>query len=161
MRRIRSEKDCEYYTFMKPVLFNLGLNNKDYTWLISDIDAIPRNEEILKAFDEEGYLLLSTKELVEMLEKEDFQWICAVFSAIPSKYSKEEILKYELPYIDSFDERYDDYNPFGNNPKVQHPLAEFEICAWDSSGMFIVTEDESLISKFKEKYPKSCEGIFE
>lgn len=158
MRRIRSEKDCEYYTFMKSVLYNLGLDNKNYTWLISDIEVNPQNEEIAKLIGGEYYLILSTKELLDMLEIDDFQWIWAVFSAIPPKYSKEEILEYELPYIDSID---DDYDPFGNNPKVQHPLAEFEICVWDSSGMFIVTDNESLISKFKEKYPKSNEDFFE
>ncbi|MFR7880943.1 MAG: hypothetical protein ACLU5J_05315 [Christensenellales bacterium] len=40
MRRIYSKKDCNGYTMMKSVLFNLELNNKSYTWLISDIGSI-------------------------------------------------------------------------------------------------------------------------
>ncbi len=157
MRRIHSRKDCNGYTLFKSILFNLALNNKDYTWLISDIEACPQNEELAKLINDKEYLLLSTKELVAMLEIEDFQWIWAVFSAIPSKYSKEEILQYELPYIQPINREYD---PFGNHPKIQHPLADFEICAWDSSGMFLVTDNEELISKFKEKYPKSYEELF-
>ena len=141
MRRIYSKKDCNGYTMMKSVLFNLELNNKSYTWLISDIEAYPQNDEIAKIFKGKEYIVLSTKELVEILEKEDFQWIWAVFSAIPSKHSNEEILQYDLPYIEPINK---EYNPFKDTPKVQHPLAEFEICAWDSSGMFLVSDDENL-----------------
>ena len=158
MRRIYSKKDCNGYTMMKSVLFNLELNNKSYTWLISDIEAYPQNDEIAKIFKGKEYIVLSTKELVEILEKEDFQWIWAVFSAIPSKHSNEEILQYDLPYIEPINK---EYNPFKDTPKVQHPLAEFEICAWDSSGMFLVSDDENLINKFKKCYPKSYEDIFE
>lgn len=157
MRRIHSRIDCNGYTLLKSVLFNLELNNKDYTWLISDIEAYPQNEELAKLINDKEFLLLSTKELVDMLEIEDFQWIWAVFLAIPSKYSKEEILKYELPYIQSIKRK---YNPFGKYPKIQHPLAEFEICAWDSSGVFLVTDNDDLISKFKEHYPNSYEDLF-
>ena len=135
---------------MKQVLINLDLNNKDYIWLISDIEAYPSNKELEKEINEKGYLILSTKELMSILDEEDFQWIWAVFSAIPGKYTKEEILEKGLPYIQSTDSK---YNPFEDEPKVQHPLAKFEICAWDSSGMFLVSDDEQLLNEFEKAYP--------
>ncbi len=49
------------------------------------------------------------------------------------------------------------YNSFGKEAKIQHPLAEIEVGAWNSSGMFIVTDDEELLRKFKEYYPLSQE----
>ena len=99
MRRLQSRKDLHGYTYMKEILQNLELTNKDYWWLISDIEAYPQKEKYMNILDGNDYLLLSTKDLVDMVEYENFQWIWAVFSAIPSKYSKEDILKYELPYI--------------------------------------------------------------
>lgn len=154
MIRLESEKDCEGYTLIKEVLMNLELNMKEYNWLITDIEAYPQSNEINNFINDKSYVILSTKELMNILNKEDFQWIWAVFSAIPSEYTKEEILQYELPYIQPIDK---EYNPFGGNPKIQHPLAEVEIGAWDSSGMFIVTDDESLLRKFKIHYPLSKE----
>ena len=150
MKRIMSKKDLPSYTLMKQVLVNLDLNNKDYIWLISDIEAYPSNNELEKEINEKGYLILSTKELMSILDEEDFQWIWAVFSAIPSKYTKEEILEKGLPYIQPNDPK---YNPFEDEPKVQHPFAEFEICAWDSSGMFLVSDNEQLLNKFEKEYP--------
>ena len=158
MKRLQSRKDLSGYTMMRQVLINLDLTNKDYIWLVTDIEAYPTNEKLNNLISNNDYLLLTTKELVDILNEEDFQWIWAVFSAIPSSYSKEEILKYDLPVIQPISKEYD---PFGGNPKVQHPLAVFEIGAWDSSGMFLVTDDENLLAKFKKSYPLAKEDFYD
>ena len=158
MKRLQSRKDLSGYTMMRQVLINLDLTNKDYIWLVTDIEAYPTNEKLNNLISNNDYLLLTTKELVDILNEEDFQWIWAVFSAIPSSYSKEEILKYDLPFIQPISKEYD---PFGGNPKVQHPLAVFEIGAWDSSGMFLVTDDENLLAKFKKSYPLAKEDFYD
>lgn len=158
MKRLQSRKDLSGYTMMRQVLINLDLTNKDYMWLITDIEAYPLNEKLNNLISNNDYLLLTTNELVDILNEEDFQWIWAVFSAIPSNYSKEEILKYDLPFIQPISKEYD---PFGSYPKVQHPLAVFEIGAWDSSGMFLVTDDEDLLAKFKKSYPLAKEDFYE
>ncbi|MDE6656662.1 MAG: hypothetical protein K2J85_06710, partial [Anaeroplasmataceae bacterium] len=154
MKRLFSRNDCNGYTYMKQVLINLDLVHQDYLWLISDIEAFPNSNDLNKEIEKVDYLLLTTQEFVEILDEEDFQWIWAVFSAIPSKYTKEEILKYPFPIIESVAK---DYNPFLDEPKIQHPLADFEICSCDASEMFIVSDDESLLSKFKASYPLSID----
>ena len=151
MRRLYSKRDLKYYTLMFNVLINLELTDKDYIWLISDIEAYPTDEKYAHLVNNNDYLLVTTDELVEMLKKEDFQWIWAVFSAIPSKYTKEEILNFELPYVCSFSK--DDYQPYRDEPKIQHPYAEFEIYAFDSSYMFIISNKEEILEKFKKSYP--------
>jgi len=158
MKRLQSRKDLNGYTMMRQVLINLDLTNKDYIWLVTDIEAYPTNEKLNYLISNNNYLLLTTKELVNMLNEEDFQWIWAVFSAIPSSYSEEEILKYDLPLIQPISKEYD---PFGSESKVQHPLAVFEIGAWDSSGLFLVTDDESLLAKFKKSYPLAKEDFYD
>ena len=156
MRRLYSIQDFKSYTLLKAVLYDLELTNKPYWWLISDIEAFPRKKEYQDLIEHANYLLLSTRELVEMLENDDFQWIWAVFSAISTKYSKEEILQFDLPYIMEFQEG--KYNPCIDKPKVQHPYADFEIYAFDSSYMFMITDDTDLISKFQKRYPLYVEG---
>ena len=152
MKRIVSDKDCKCYTKMKKVLEKLELTNKDYWWLISDAEFINAKNDSYDLFFNDGYELIKTADLVKILDKNDYQWIWGVFSAIPTKYSAEEILQYDLPYLQFFEEG--EYNPYYDEPKLQHPLAEFEIYAVDSTEMFIVTGDEKLIDRFKKNYPR-------
>ena len=152
MRRLYSIHDFKFYTHLKQILCDLELANKQYLWLISDIEAYPRTQEYQELIDNNEYLLLTTSELVSMVENDDFQWVWAVFSAIPVKYKKEDILQFDLPYIMDIEER--EYNPFMDKPKLQHPYSEFEIYAFDSSYMFIVSDNRELISKFQKCYPK-------
>lgn len=156
MKRVISENDFEYYTMLKKIIFDLGLANKEYWWLISDIEAYPRKEEYYDFIHKKDYVLIKTSDLLKMLEEDDFQWIWAVFSIIPLHYTEEEILNYELPYIQFIDEGA--YSPYIDSPKLQHPLAEFELYAEDSSSMFLIADNEELISRFKKAYPKFKEN---
>lgn len=154
MKRIYSTRDFEYYTLLRQVLCDLELIDKHYLWLISDIEAYPTKEEY-QDLVQKDYLLMTTSELVEMLEHDDFQWVWAVFSAISPGYTSEEILQFNLPYVQ--DVEYKSHNPHKGTPRLQHPYAEFEIYAVDSSYMFMVSNNEVLINQFKESYPLSKE----
>jgi hypothetical protein len=156
MKRVISTNDFKYYTMLKKVLFDLELANKEYWWLISDIEAYPTKEEYENFIYKENYVLIKTSDLLKMLEVDDFQWVWAVFSVISLDYTKEEILNYELPYIQAIDEG--EYNPYKDTPKLQHPLAEFELYAEDSSSMFLISDNEELISRFKKVYPSFTEN---
>lgn len=148
MKRYISEKEEKYYTHMLKVLNSIGGRNLDYNWLITDIEAYPQdNGELDKLISENDYLFLSTDELITMLEKNDFQWIWGVFSAIPKNFTKEEVLKYELPFADG---NYDIYKE--DIFVIQHPLADIEIVAFDSSCVQIVAKDEEIANKFKDLY---------
>ena len=150
MKRVWSRNDFKYYTFMLQILTDLKLDNSDYLWLITDIDAYPRKKEYEDMLRNNNYLLLSTSELVNMLKNEDFQWVWAVFSAIPSHYHREDILKFELPYIENFTEG--QYDPYEDKPRLQHPYAELEILC-SESGIALISNDDKLIDHFKKCYP--------
>ena len=150
MKRVWSYYDFKIYTYMRRVLSDLALETTDYIWLITDIDAYPTKEKYSSLLDKNNYLLLSTSEFVEMLDDDDFQWVFAVFSAIPSSYLREDILAFNLPYIQSFCTG--QYNPYEDIPKLQHPYAELEILV-SESGMALVTDKEELIDRFKCSYP--------
>lgn len=151
MERFFSIHDCKFYTMLKEVLLNLNLTDKEYWWLITDIEAYPTKKEYEEFIYKDDYLLITTSELLKMVNDDDFQWVWGAFCVIPMKYSKEEILKHELPYIRSLDEG--GYNPYAVEPKLQHPLAEFELYAVDSSYMIIITDNGDIIHRFKKGYP--------
>ena len=151
MERLISKNDFEYYTMLKKILFDLDIANAEYWWLISDIEAYPRKKVYEDFIYENDYVLIKTSDLLKMLEDDDFQWVWAVFSVIPPKHTEEEILNYDLPQLQIIDEG--EYNPYIDEPRLQHPLAEFELYAEDSSSMFLISNDEELLNKFKKAYP--------
>ena len=88
--------------------------------------------------------------MLDILEKNDFQWIWGAFSAIPNIYSLDDALKHELPYAEDNRDIYLD-----NNFIIQQPLAEIERVAFDSSGMYIVAKDAEICERFKRVFNKS------
>ena len=150
MKRIYSRRDFKHYTMLKQILYDLNLADKDYLWLISDIEAYPGKEEYAEMVRRDC-VLIRTGELLEILEDDDFQWVWAVFSAIAPKYSEEDILQFDLPYVKNVEKK--GYNPHVDIPRMQHPYAELEIYAVDSSYMFMITDDDELTGQFKKAYP--------
>lgn len=159
MYRLISVGDKAGYTVMLKVINAIGGRDLKYNWLITDIEAYPQkglkelDEDLYNYLTEKDYVFISNSDLLDILEKNDFQWIWGVFSAIPVNYSIEEILKYELPYAEDNRDIYLD-----NNFVIQHPLAEVEIVAFDSSGMHIVAKDKDICDKFKTIYPDATEN---
>ena len=85
------------------------------------------------------------EELIRRVQKH----VYALFSHLT--YKKEDILSFNLPYVQNSDEGV--YDPYNDIPRVQHPYSKLEIYAVDSSYMFMISDDEELINKFKAIYP--------
>lgn len=153
MKRYISSKDNKYYTYMLNVLNAIGGRKLNYNWLITDIEAYPLTKSIMDKMSRE-YVIISNNELLNLLEQEDFQWIWGVFSAISPIYSREEILKYKLPIYSQ--EEWKNELPYSDssidNITIQHPLAEIEIVAFDSTYVQITCKDEKIADKFFKKY---------
>lgn len=82
-----------------------------------------------------------------MLNTNEIQFIGGVFSAIPKHISLDEILKHELPYSEGV-------HTFDEIVEIQHPLAEIEIVAFDSSSVEIICKREDIIQAFEKEFPK-------
>lgn len=142
------QKGEKYYTFLKKLFESIDNIQLNYKWLISYPECYPFDKDFRKLLDSE-YCILTGKELTDLVNKEDFQWIWGTFSAFDTSTSNEDILKYKLPENDM-------YRGFWQNPlTMQHPLSKIEIVAFDSSCTLIFTKDFSLSEKFKEFYPLS------
>ena len=115
-----------------------------YNWLITNIECYPSDEEIAKTLDNE-YCWIAGKDLVQLLDKEEFQWIWGVFSAFPKEIELNEVLKYSYPYADG-------YTGFWKNPiTVQHPLAISEIVAWDGALILVIAKKNEIVNTIMKK----------
>lgn len=126
------EDKNDFNTNMYKLMKEFKIKDLNYKWLITDIET--NNEE----FSNKEFIIIKHQDLIKLLENnKDIQWIWAVFSAIPYKYSDDEILKYKFPYIIENE---------NINYTIQHPLAELEIDCIDSTYAKIIFKDNNLIN---------------
>lgn len=141
-------KGEKQYTFLKKLFESTKHIQLNYKWLISYPECYPEDKRIQALFERE-YCILTGKELTDLVEREDYQWVWGTFSAFDPATSDEEILSYKLPENDM-------YPGFWQNPlTMQHPLSKMEIVAFDASYTLIFTKDFALPESFKEFYPEA------
>lgn len=140
MNRCISKGEDDYYTDILKVVNAIGGRSLNYNWLITEIETNTGD------YFYEEYVILSNDELLDNLENKKIQWIWGTFSAIPKKYKQEEILKYNLPGVENIDKK---------EIKIQHPLAEIEIIAYDSTFVQLIAKDKTIAEKFKKLYKKA------
>lgn len=144
MKSIIIEQGRRYYTFLKEY-FNLMDNvQKEYNWLISSYECYPRSKEIQSVFSRE-VVWLSGSELTDIINEEDFQWIWGVLSGFPQKLSLEEVMAHKIPWADG------NTVVWNEGHRMQHPLADIEIVAWDSSATIIKSKRDEIINCICEK----------
>ena len=137
MKGIIIDEGEKYFTFLKKIFKSINDVQKKYNWLITSYECYPQNTKYVEKLSEE-YCWITGEDLTEMVEKEDFQWVWGVFSAFSKDVTEEEILQYKLP-------RADGYDGFWKSPvSIQHPLAEIEIVAWDSSLTIFISKDNAI-----------------
>ncbi len=143
-------RGLEYYTDMSIILNPIKDYLQDYNFLITDIECSDFPDKRLNY--EEDYLFISTCELLDIVNANEIQFIWGVFSAIPKHISLDEILKHELPYSEGV-------HTFDEIVEIQHPLAEIEIVAFDSSSVEIICKLGDIIQAFEKEFPKEeyCE----
>jgi hypothetical protein len=129
-----------------------------HDWLISDLDCI-----WLDSSDEERWprlgasefapfasrsVLVNGRELDEILNWNNVQFVWAVFSALPigTRPATEK-----APYAEE--------NPhlWQGSPKPQLPEAVLEIVCWDSSCCLLIGASEELATSFRKSFPEALD----
>lgn len=145
-------KGEERYTYFKKIFQSLNYFERDYDWLITDCEAVPKKQghyERIRQSKDGNYAWISGEELTNIIKKDDFQWTWAVLSGFDKCYRKEEVLKYELPAADG-------YGGFWKKEiSIQHPLASVEIVAWDACLTLIISKKEEIVQEFRKAFPLS------
>jgi hypothetical protein len=142
------QKGEHFYTHMGKIFKAIENGQLKYNWLITDFECYPLDKSINEIFTPE-YVWLTGEQLTEIIRKEDFQFIWGVFSGFPSEVTLEEVLKFDLPFADGYKGFWVD------EVGIQHPLAQIEIVAWDSSLTLLISRDDSLVQKFRNNLPLS------
>lgn len=142
------QKSEKYYTFL-PKLFDVLENAQlDYNWLITDCECNVENE-IYEECISRGYCWVSGEHFTEIVNKQNIQWIWAVFSGFHKDIPLEEVLKEALPCADEND------SIWTNPVKMNHSLAKIEIIAFDSSMTLVISEDRGLVERVRAGFPLS------
>ena len=141
-------KGESYFTHLASIFNALGNTQKDYNWLITECECYPHSTELQERLCK-GPCWLTGDELTSIVAKEDFQWVWAVLSGFPPNISFSEALNYALP-------RADGYTKFWQNPvSIQHPLAEIEIVAFDTSFTLLISRNDCIVERFLTAFPLS------
>ncbi|WP_446810295.1 hypothetical protein ACH50O_01480 [Methylomonas sp. 2BW1-5-20] len=133
-----------YFTNMLLIFKALGLSAADYDWYVSDIET--NCPDSMFSQDDRW---ISGRELQEFLEKNDVQFIWAVFSAVPKGF---RFVVETPPYI------YDNPSYWsGHEVLPQLDGALFEIVCWDSSATILVglpvEAEASFVRAFSDTRP--------
>jgi len=135
----------EYPTDLRIVFEAFGGKQREYNWLLTDIELNYYPEEFIG----KKKLFISGDELTEIVNKNDIQFIWCVLTAF-NKDIQIDINRLEVkPFADG------NMELWNGSPKVQHPLGIAELVCWDSSLTILITEDLELGKRFKKYFPKA------
>lgn len=139
---LKDTTKMSWFTNMRVVFEALDGLQKNYSWLVTDIECYPEIEEI-----KEG-LIISGEKLTDIVNREDIQFVWAVFTGFQKDIEIDNINLEVVPYIR---ENYD----FWTDAKIQHPQAKVEVDCCDSSYVALLSKDELISKKFKEYFNES------
>lgn len=149
MKGIIIQDGFSFYTDMNAVTAPIKQEFSRYHWLITQIECNQYPDPRIR-FDDE-YVWMDGGEFLDLVEKNDIQFIWAVFSAFPKEIPFSKVMEQELPYADG-------YTGFWKNPiSIQHPLAVAEIVPWDSSLILAISENEDMINLLMEAFPQAVD----
>jgi hypothetical protein len=141
------ELNCNYFTNLAEVFDIIGDRALEYNWLLSNYDCniypsekIPTNER---------FVWLCGDELVNILKKDEIQFIWGVATAYEKGIALIDVLQYPLPFADG------NANLWNPSITMQNPLADIEIIPWDSTFLIVIAKSKELIEKFAKEYPDS------
>jgi hypothetical protein len=138
------EEGKTYFTDLLDVFEGVNNIQCNYKWLITGYECYPTSKKNEEIFSSE-YVIIDGQELTELLKLDNFQWIWGVFSAFDKNIKNEKILDFELPYANENEKLWESVS-------LQHPLAEIEIVAWDSSKTLIFSRNDAVVDLFKNKF---------
>ena len=133
----------KYHTRLGDVLPTLHGYHIHLTWMLTDLEcnSFP---EILQA-DEP--IIISGDDLDSLIQSEpDLQIIWGVLSGF--RLPPEEIDR-------SISPKAEDSNVWESSYQIQHPQAECELIAWDSSATFFRSKNQKAMRIFSRKFPKA------
>ena len=125
--------------YLREILRLLGAPAWDCQWLVTGLECYDTcGWEGCEKWGQET-LLLSTGDFLRDVEERDMQFVWGIFSAIPAKYTREEIFSCPLPAF-MLDEGGENCY-LADSLLPQHPLAFLEIACEDSTSVTVISRE--------------------
>lgn len=131
-----------FFTDMRATLRALGISASDFDWYLSDVETNYYGDDLAPQDQ-----WITGHELHRLLERNEIQFIWAVFSAVPVGHRPTVLA---APYIEG--------NPdywAGSEVRPQLPEAVFEIACWDSSATILVGLPAAAEARFLAAFPET------
>ena len=137
-----------FYTDLRLVFDGFGGRQKEFTWLITDLECFNLGDHSgkLEMDMPMSPILVSGERLTEVVYENKIQFIWGVFSGFhPSIEIDVNNLTVE-PFANG--------NPgfWRNPPQIQHPEATVELVCWDSTSTLLLSEDDDLDIRFRSYF---------
>lgn len=113
---------------------------KQYNWLISDYEVCP------SALFNSDIVWLTGEEILYLVENNNIQFIWGIISAFHKNF------KLDLDNISIIPVAEEHKTLWSNNPSIQHPESCIEIICWDSTSTIILSNEDTIISKYRNYY---------
>lgn len=135
----------EFFTDMHTIMHGLGDVGPRRNWLITDWTCYAYPPEM-----RENVEWKTGAELMQLLDRAlGVQWVWGVFSGFEPHITKEQVMQYPTPYADG-------NAGFWTKPlTIQHPLANVEIVAFDSSFVLLFSKEKKVYDGFRAAFPLS------
>lgn len=128
--------------YLREILRLLGASSWDCRWLITGLECYQAQGWPGCEKWQQETPVLTNEELIRDIEARDLQFVWGIFSAIPSRYPREEILSHPLP--DFLDEN-GRSRCLRQHLLPQHPLAFLEIFSEDSSTITVIAPRAEIL----------------
>ena len=133
----------EYHTLLGDILPALHGYHLPLTWMLTDIECLDL-PEVLRGIEP---VIVSGRELDEVIvARPDLQIIWGVLSGF--RLPHKEIDPSILPKAENSDVWEPTY-------KIQHPQAECELVAWDSTATFFRSHNCKIMRSFERRFPEA------
>jgi hypothetical protein len=140
-----------FHTDLVEVFRALGGAQRDFDWLITNLECIPLGGHDLPVPLRSEDVVLSGADLTRLVESTPLQFLWAVLSGFaPGTAPPAETVE-PYPFAD------------GNGAlwkpgvHIQHPDAQVEIVCWDSGATLFFARDTMLEERFKSYFPDAVD----
>ncbi|MEW4235203.1 hypothetical protein Q0N71_18320 [Bacillus thuringiensis] len=143
------------YTVLASVFDSFQGREKDFNWLITDMEIVAHQEEkLIRDYPKMSHPIvwIAGEDLSNLVKKYNPQFIWGVLSAFDKSINIDINNLLVEPYANGNE------GLWVPSPNIQHPQAKLEIVCWDSYVTLFFSKDEDIDDKFQD-YFKSAKKL--
>ncbi|AGE76832.1 TPA: hypothetical protein ACR3Z0_000421 [Bacillus thuringiensis] len=143
------------YTVLASVFDSFQGREKEFNWLITDMENVAHQEEkLIRDYPKMSHPIvwIAGEDLSNLVKKYNPQFIWGVLSAFDKSINIDINNLLVEPYANGNE------GLWVPSPNIQHPQAKLEIVCWDSYVTLFFSKDEDIDDKFQD-YFKSAKKL--